>query len=192
MFCSTNTRSSLSSRCRSPLRSSFKCPPLGRPSLIKLVLVNNTAMLVPNTNTRARCTGDDESAPKTRDSARRRCTPALTYLRSSADVSVPRQRTHDDRTGRVFPDHLITYEIRRRRFLRDSRRASVRSSACAESAQGGRLSTPLVGCSLGRSMRSSVLYLVFNFGASVLIIFVNKSLFSGGLRFESACTLNSG
>ena len=45
---------------------------------------------------------------------------------------------------------------------------------------------------LGRSMRSSVLYLVFNFGASVLIIFVNKSLFSGGLRFESACTLNSG
>ena len=53
-------------------------------------------------------------------------------------------------------------------------------------------STPLVGCSLGRSMRSSVLYLVFNFGASVLIIFVNKSLFSGGLRFESACTLNSG
>ena len=37
---------------------------------------------------------------------------------------------------------------------------------------------------LGRSMRSSVLYLVFNFGASVLIIFVNKSLFSGGLRFE--------
>ena len=29
---------------------------------------NNTAMLVPNTNTRARCTGDDESAPKTRDS----------------------------------------------------------------------------------------------------------------------------
>ena len=44
----------------------------------------------------------------------------------------------------------------------------------------------------GSSMRSSVLYLVFNFGASVLIIFVNKSLFSGGLRFESACTLNSG
>ena len=31
-------------------------------------------MLVPNTNTRARCTGDDESAPKTRDSTRRRCT----------------------------------------------------------------------------------------------------------------------
>ena len=30
-------------------------------------------MLVPNTNTRARCTGDDESAPKTRDSTRRRC-----------------------------------------------------------------------------------------------------------------------
>ena len=27
---------------------------------------------------------------------------------SSADVSVPRPRTHDDRTGRVFPDHLIT------------------------------------------------------------------------------------
>ena len=26
----------------------------------------------------------------------------------SADVSVPRPRTHDDRTGRVFPDHLIT------------------------------------------------------------------------------------
>ena len=41
-------------------------------------------------------------------------------------------------------------------------------------------------------MRSSVLYLVFNFGASVLIIFVNKSLFSGGLRFESASTLNCG
>ena len=31
-------------------------------------------MLVPNTNTRARCTGDDESAPKSRDSTRRRCT----------------------------------------------------------------------------------------------------------------------
>ena len=30
-------------------------------------------MLVPNTNTRARCTGDDERAPKTRDSTRRRC-----------------------------------------------------------------------------------------------------------------------
>ena len=30
---------------------------------------NNTAILVPNTNTRARCTGDDESASKTRDSA---------------------------------------------------------------------------------------------------------------------------
>ena len=29
--------------------------------------------------------------------------------RSSADVSVPRPRTQDDRTGRVFPDHLITY-----------------------------------------------------------------------------------
>jgi hypothetical protein len=28
--------------------------------------------------------------------------------RTSADVSVPRPRTHDDRTGRVFPDHLIT------------------------------------------------------------------------------------
>jgi hypothetical protein len=38
---------------------------------------NNTAMLVPNTNTRARCTGDDESAPKTRDSTRRRL--LLTY-----------------------------------------------------------------------------------------------------------------
>ena len=39
-------------------------------------------MLVPNTqyqNTRARCTettGDDESAPKTRDSTRRRCIAA--------------------------------------------------------------------------------------------------------------------
>ena len=31
-------------------------------------------MLVPETNTRVRCTGDDESAPKTRDSTRRRCT----------------------------------------------------------------------------------------------------------------------
>ena len=30
-------------------------------------------MLVPKTNTRVRCTGDDESAPKTRDSTRRRC-----------------------------------------------------------------------------------------------------------------------
>ena len=29
---------------------------------------------------------------------------------TSADVSVPRPRTHDDRTGRVFPDHLITEE----------------------------------------------------------------------------------
>ena len=28
--------------------------------------------------------------------------------RSSADFSVPRPRTHDDRAGRVFPDHLIT------------------------------------------------------------------------------------
>ena len=28
--------------------------------------------------------------------------------RSSADFSVPRPRTHDDRTGRGFPDHLIT------------------------------------------------------------------------------------
>ena len=69
--------------------------------------------------------------------------------------------------------HLLTYEIRAARV-----RAFLRARC--------------VGCSLGRGMRSSVLYLVFNFGASVLIIFVNKSLFSGGLRFESACTLNSG
>ena len=33
---------------------------------------NKTALLVPNTNARARCTGDDESAPKTRDSTRYR------------------------------------------------------------------------------------------------------------------------
>jgi hypothetical protein len=33
---------------------------------------------------------------------------------SSADVSVPRPRTHDDRTGRVFPDHLITFRGRLR------------------------------------------------------------------------------
>ena len=30
-------------------------------------------MLVPETNTRVQCTGDDESAPKTRDSTRRSC-----------------------------------------------------------------------------------------------------------------------
>ena len=36
---------------------------------------------------------------------------------------------------------------------------------------------------------SSALYLGFNFCSSVLIIFVNKSLFSGGLRFEFTCTL---
>jgi hypothetical protein len=70
-------------------------------------------MLVPNTNTRVRCTGDDESAPKTTgtrpslectDNARttavtavdRRSTPSLgltsgrTATRTSADVSVPR------------------------------------------------------------------------------------------------------
>ena len=29
-------------------------------------------------------------------------------------VSVPRPRTYDDRTGRVFPDHLITPKKRRR------------------------------------------------------------------------------
>ena len=33
-----------------------------------------------NTNTRARCTGDDECAPKTRESTRRRCTAGSTYL----------------------------------------------------------------------------------------------------------------
>ena len=37
---------------------------------------NNTAMLVPNTNTRARCTGDDECAPK------------LTYSRSVTQKAV--------------------------------------------------------------------------------------------------------
>ena len=31
----------------------------------------------------------------------------VTPTSTSADVSVPRPRTHDDRTGRVFPDHLI-------------------------------------------------------------------------------------
>ena len=31
--------------------------------------------------------------------------------RSSADVSVPRPRTYDDRTGRVLPDHLITWWV---------------------------------------------------------------------------------
>ena len=35
--------------------------------------------------------------------------------RSSADFSVPRPRTHDDRTGRVFPDHLITTQSHLRR-----------------------------------------------------------------------------
>ena len=34
--------------------------------------------------------------------------PGRTDKSTSADVSVPRPRTHDDRTGRVFPDHLIT------------------------------------------------------------------------------------
>ena len=36
---------------------------------------------------------------------------------------------------------------------------------------------------------SSALYLGFNFASSVVIIFVNKSLFSGGLRFEFTCAL---
>ena len=36
---------------------------------------------------------------------------------------------------------------------------------------------------------SSALYLGFNFASSVIIIFVNKSLFSGGLRFEFTCAL---
>ena len=43
------------------------------------------------------------------------------------------------------------------------------------------------------SMHStSALYLGFNFGSSVIIIFVNKSLFSGGLRFECTFALNRG
>jgi len=46
-------------------------------------------MLVPNTNTRARCTGDDESAPKTRDSTRlRRCTSRLEVKDTSTNGSV--------------------------------------------------------------------------------------------------------
>ena len=45
----------------------------------------------------------------------------------------------------------------------------------------------------GISMHStSALYLGFNFGSSVIIIFVNKSLFSGGLRFECTFALNRG
>jgi hypothetical protein len=32
-----------------------------------------------------------------------------TYLLTYLPVRVPRPRTHDDRAGRVFPDHLITY-----------------------------------------------------------------------------------
>ena len=36
---------------------------------------------------------------------------------------------------------------------------------------------------------ASALYLGFNFASSVIIIFINKSLFSGGLRFEFTCAL---
>ena len=43
-------------------------------------------MLVPNTNTRARCTGDDESAPKTRDSTRRRCIALLTTTTTDDEI----------------------------------------------------------------------------------------------------------
>ena len=39
---------------------------------------------------------------------------------------------------------------------------------------------------------TSALYLGFNFGSSVIIIFVNKSRFSGGLRFECTFALNRG
>lgn len=35
----------------------------------------------------------------------------------------------------------------------------------------------------------AVAYLAFNFGSSVLIIFLNKALFSGSLRFEFTCAL---
>ena len=38
---------------------------------------------------------------------------------------------------------------------------------------------------------TSAFCLVFNFASSVLIIFVNKSLFSGGLRFEFTCALTA-
>ena len=50
-------------------------------------------MLVPNTNTRARCTGDDESAPKTRDSTRRRC--LLTYLTQAALSAAARKHSRE-------------------------------------------------------------------------------------------------
>ena len=56
---------------------------------------NNTAMLVPNTNTRARCTGDDESAPKTRDSTRRRC-KARSRRHVDRRACIRRQRPGDD------------------------------------------------------------------------------------------------
>ena len=67
-------------------------------------------MLVPNTNTRARCTGDDECAPKTRDSTRRRCTAGskrhvdrracslLTYMYNDDPL---RQRRPHTRTSQV-------------------------------------------------------------------------------------------
>ena len=76
-------------------------------------------MLAPNTNTRARCTGDDESAPKTRDSTRRRCTARsrrhvnrralLTYLLELALTYCSRNTSGsavDRRSDKTRQEHL--------------------------------------------------------------------------------------
>ena len=70
--------------------------------------------------------GDDPTPPE--EGGTTRVPQTITYLltptsirqggptRTSADVSVPRPRTYDDRTGRVFPDHLITPTSTKRRL----------------------------------------------------------------------------
>ena len=72
-------------------------------------------MLVPfNTNTRARCTGDDESAPKTRDSTRRRCNARSrrhVYLLTTYLVVVVVVSYYYYYYYYYLPDHLITYYL---------------------------------------------------------------------------------
>ena len=74
-------------------------------------------MLVPNTNTRARCTGDDESAPKTRDSTLLLTQAGFTTAVDRRFTPSPGTQGRTDKNlcrcfgapaRRVFPDHLIT------------------------------------------------------------------------------------
>jgi len=121
-------------------------------------------MLVPETNTRVRCTGDDESAPKTRDSTRRRCTArSKTRQPTGLDSPPPRgwrpaaprpARRSACKRGAVrvgaMTEYLLTYFLSLRADERSlfSPAGQTRNSRALEStcSQAAACHTPATAC----------------------------------------------